>query len=61
MPSPARLAALLFLLIAAGCQTTTDDCEGKDATHAECRRGSCVRVPGNVCHGAELPPLNAAA
>lgn len=47
---PAIVALLAAALLAAACRGTMVDCDNQDATNPECRSGSCVAIPGNVCH-----------
>ncbi len=47
-PTIVALAAAALLL--AACRSTMVDCDKHDSTHPECRPGSCIAAPGNVCH-----------
>ena len=46
----AIVALSLAALLLAACRSTMVDCDSHDSTHPECRPGSCIAAPGNVCH-----------
>ena len=46
---PELIIALSAALLLAACRGTMVDCDKHDSMHPECRRSSCIAVPGNVC------------
>ncbi len=45
----AIIALSAAALLLSACRGTMVDCDKHDSMHPECRTGSCIAVPGNVC------------
>ncbi len=43
------IVALTAAVLLVACRGTMVDCDKHDSMHPECRSGSCIAVPGNVC------------